>query len=252
MKALTTDGIQAESDLNIAKPVKFIVLCVLFAVATSMLQQTARAQSDQRTLNVRTTGEVEVPADQVLFSIQISIKSNSPEKAFQQHRDREAYLARLIKDSGIKESQIQYQPVRISPENRPRPENQQEEPQYETRQQVQLRLNDFALFDTMQVKLIDNGFDNFSARFTSSQTREGHTKALNKALDKAQSKARQIAEQMNLKLGPVRQIDYSSGHDGPVYRAAESMQIASDSMMDFAQTLTISESVHITFLIANQ
>lgn len=207
------------------------------------------AQTADRTLHVQTTGEVEVPADQVLFSIQIQIESDTPQKAFRQHRDREAYLARLIKNSGLQDSQISYQPVRISSIDRRRPGTQQSNPEYRTNQQVRLRLNDFALFDTMQVKLIDHGFDSFSARFQSSQSKEGRRKALDKALSKAREKARQIARQMDISLGPIQHINYSSANDGPVYRGAESMSISSDSMMDFEQSLTISESVSVTYYI---
>lgn len=210
----------------------------------------AFSQTDDRTIKVQATGEVEIPADQILFSIQIRLQGDSPDKIFRQHRDRESYLAKLIRESGIKDSQLSFQPVRISKVDRHRPDDSPDKTEYHTHQQVRLRLSDFALFDTMQVKLIDHGFDTFSARFKSSKTSNGQQKALDRALDKARSNAQQIADQMDLKLGPVKQINYSSGSDdGPVYRAADAMEHSSESMMDFPQTLTVTQSVEVIYYI---
>lgn len=229
-----------------------MLLLGLFFLLGVWGSESAWSQDKQRTLKVQTAAEVDIPADQILFSIQIQIESDSPKKAFRQHRDRERYLARLIRKSGIEDSQISFQPVRISKVDRHRPVNGSEKLKYRTNQQVRLRLNDFALFDTMQVQLIENGFDTFSAQFQSSKTKDGRKKALNKALKKARNKAHQIAEQMNVRLGPVKQINYSSGNGNqPVYRAADMMQRSSESMMDFAQTLSVSESVHVIYYIKN-
>lgn len=228
------------------------MICWIGLFCLLMLPALSYGQTAERSIHVQTAGRVEIPADQILFSIQISLEADEPKTAFQQHRERENYLARLIKQSGIEESQITYQPVRISKVDRHRPtSSQNNEPRYQTRQQVQLRLSDFALFDTMQVKLIDHGFDTFSAQFSSSETDKGRKQALDKALEEARDKAQQIAAQMGLELGKIQNIDYSKDGNGPVYRSTDAFQMSSESMMDFSQTISVTESVSVTYSIAS-
>lgn len=206
---------------------------------------TAADVAAQNTITVDATGEVAVPADIVNLQINIQVTDETPAKVFEEHKRQEEFLAGLIREQGIDEDKLRFQPMNIGArQNRDIRE-------YQSNQSVNLELEDFSLFEEIQVTLIENGFENFSGRFSSTEMESGEDDALDLAIAIAKDKAGKIAANIDKSLGEVTAIEHTAQR---VFRE-QSLQFAelsradSGSMMEFAQTIPVSSSIRIVYKI---
>ncbi|HCI69818.1 MAG TPA: SIMPL domain-containing protein [Balneola sp.] len=192
-----------------------------------------------------------IPADLIIFSININAEEKTPEAAFDTHKKREAVLASLLKEFDIKEESINFEPIRIN--KRTNYNNRQEEVTVNTNQQVSVSFSDFEIYEKIQVSLIENGFDSFNGSFSSSELEEGKDKALVSAIQQAKEKATFIAQQSGVTLGNIQTINYSEHQVNypPMAMEADVGRFKSESasMMDFAQTVSVTSTISINFEI---
>lgn len=217
---------------------------ILFTLTSLQIFAQSHHESDPK-ITVSASAEVFVPVDLVNFSINISINETEADKAFQVHKEREAYLARLLTDMEIDEEDISYQPIAIRP-NRQR----DGEIHTTTNQRVNVKLSDLSQLNEMQRLLINNKFDNFSGTFSSTKIAEAEKLALEKAVEKARDDAEILARASGKNLGAVRSIDYTATIGFQTTMDAEmSLRIAPDSpsMSDFAQTIPVKKRINIVF-----
>jgi len=221
-----------------------LILTVLFTLFS--LQLFAQTQNESKpSITISSSAEVFVPVDIVYFNINISINDKEADNAFRTHKEREAYLARLLQEMEIDEDNIRYQPIAIRP-NRQR----DGEIHTNTSQRINVELSDLKQLNEMQRLLINNKFDNFSGNFSSTKIPEAEKLALEKAVEKAREDADILARASGKTLGQVRSIDYSSDRGFQTTMNAEmSLRIATDSpsMSDFAQTIPVEKRINIVF-----
>lgn len=226
-----------------------ILLSVLFLSGLSVTPGQAQApvDSEDRTLSVSTQGQIELPADRIRFNINLNAEAESPQRAYELHKEREEVLVELLREFDFSEEDINYEPISISRRNS-HPQREQQTT-FQTSQRVRLMIRDFSKYEQMQVRLIESEYDSFSGSFMSSRAEEGKDQAIREAIRKAKEKAQLIADEAGLKLGPVKTINYHEAPDTPQYARA-SMAVASEGdLMEFDQTVTISASVSINYEI---
>ncbi|HKK47413.1 MAG TPA: SIMPL domain-containing protein [Balneolaceae bacterium] len=198
-----------------------------------------------QTISVNATAEVQVPADKISFQINLNARGETPQKAYNLHKQREKVLVDLLKKYDIKEKDIHFEPISISRvHNNEYTKNGKE--MVQTTQSVALTLTDFKTYEKIQIALINNDFDNFSGNFMSSKQQQGENEALKKALKIAHEKASIIAEQIGKKLGNVSHVNFSF-NQRPVRFASEMALKSSDSLMQFEQTVTVTASVSVKY-----
>lgn len=225
-----------------------ILFTILFTFSSlQLLAQSLNNNADYPKITVSSSAEVYVPVDLVNFSINISISAVEADSAFRIHKERESYLARLLKDMEIDEENISYQPTAIRP-------NRQRDGKIHTitNQQVNVELSDLSQLNEMQRLLINNEFDNFSGSFSSTKIPEAEELALEKAVEKARHDAEILAGASGRTLGPVTSIDYTAEIGFRTTMNAEiSMRMAQDSpsMSDFAQTIPVKKRVNVIFAL---
>lgn len=223
-----------------------------FLILFSFLFLATTSPHAQNILSVSAEGSVELPANVIRFDINLNAEADSPENAFELHKEREEVLVQLLDEYQIKESDIDFQPVSISKSRHyPRPDNK-EVITYQTRQLVSLTLGDFDNYEKIQIELIKAGFDNFSGRFLSSEEESGKDQALKRAIQTAKEKAGLIAEEAGVKLGAISKISYQEQQHRP-YEAQSSYAraVSSDSkLMKYDQTVVVKATVQIDFEIA--
>lgn len=223
-----------------------LLFTILFTFTSlQLLAQSHNNNESYPKIVISSSAEVLVPVDLVNFSINISINSQDADSAFHVHKERESYLARLLKDIDIEEKNISYQPISIRP-NRQR----NGEIHTLTNQRINIELSDLSLFNEMQRLLINNKFDNFSGSFSSTKISEAEELALENAVEKARHDAEILAKASGRTLGPVRSIDYSAETGFRTTLNTEmSMSIAQDSpsMFDFTQTIPVKKRVNVVF-----
>jgi len=216
----------------------FTFLWVFFFAAVS-----AQAQNE---ININTTASVLVPADQISFRITINAEADTPQQAYELHKKREKVLINLLKKHKIKEKNIKFEPISINRINEGRYNNTEKE-YVRTRQTVVLTMGDFDQYEEIQLTLIENEFDEFSGNFMSSRTEQDEEEALKKALKLARSKAETISTETGLSITGIKNISYSyrQGPPQPVMEMAAMK--SSDSLMEFAQTVSVTASVSVTY-----
>ncbi len=217
-------------------------------IALFLLQACAGAgiasESETPTITVGSSAEILVPADVINFNITIGVTSSTADQAFERHKEKESFLAGMLQQLNISEDAISYQPMSIRP-------NRQRDGSIHTTtsQRISIKMNDFDLFINLQKDLIDNEFDNFSASFYSTEYEQGGKEALAKAVELARDDARIMAEAAGKNLGSVIKINHGVAEHRPVARTEFSAAMLADapSMMDFAQTISVTRNVVVVF-----
>lgn len=199
-------------------------------------------------ITISSTGEAVLPADIAVLTITIGVSNPDAERAFELHKEREAYLANLLTEMDFSDDKIRYEPISI------RPERQRDSAIHTaTSQRIRLELENFEQLSELQVKLISNEFDNFSGSLASSQIEQGNRQALRQAVSNARADAELLAEAAGKSIDQVLWIEHSSdrGYRQPV--AFESAQLRSadygPSLGDFSQTITLQKNIQIRFLL---
>lgn len=201
--------------------------------------------SSPGTLTIDATGEVQAPANRIIFHINISRFHEEASTAFEEHKKLEQFLTQLILDQNIPEEQINANPINISPR---RHSDQQG---FETRQSVSLRLDEISGFEKMQIVLIDNGFDNFSANFGTSDEKSAQEDALKDAITNARHKAEILASSAGRVLGKIDQIEYTTSSGIIRMEAQMAMDSSNGSLLQFQNTVTVRENVRVRFQLTD-
>lgn len=236
---------------NKISKITLTVSLLFFGISCTTL---AQQPISERTITINMSSSELLPADLIIFNVNINAEGETPQQAYDLHQDRESLLAGLLQDLDINEEDINYEPVRMNRRQVSGSRFNNEEIQYvtSTNQSVSLTFEDFSLYEKIQLTLIENGFDSFNGEFSSTKITEGKENALVKAIEAAKKRAELIAKTSGVTLGEVSSINYSD-HEIGVPRKTEmfEMRAASDtaSMMDFGQTVSITANVNISFSI---
>lgn len=223
-------------------------LTITIFLMLPLAESVAQSMDDDSRITVDAVGEVQIPADLIHFRVNITQFNQDARKAFEVHKEQEKYLTDLLLEEGIADSNITANPISIS--HIRRYENTSESG-YESQQQVLISLDDVSQFESMQIKLIENGFTNFSGSFASSNLEEASDKALTKAVEEARGKAQILAMAAGKEITDVLTINYHSAR--PYAARAESVQMAFDasggSLLQFERTIPVRENVSVQFRI---
>lgn len=219
-------------------------------IILSLLFITGNTQPDPNTMSISAEGQVELTADIIQFNINLNAEADQPQKVYDLHKEREKALVELLKKYDVQEKNIQYEPISISKVSNGNRYGENEEDRYQTRQAVNLKLDDFEVYEKIQVGLIEHNFDSFNGQFLSSKAEQGKDEALKKAIQIAKEKAQLIAQETGVSLGKITNINYSHNVSVPMYRrSAMEMSASSDQLLQYEPSVTVSASVSINFKI---
>lgn len=227
---------------------RFTPLLLAFAILIIGIAEAQIQKQTERQLSIDMTKSVQLPADLIIFTINLNAEGSTPREAFDLHKEREQLLASLLKKLNIDAKNIKFQPVQINKRYR----NDDKNLYSQTSQQVSVTFSDFGIYESIQLTLIENGFDTFSGNFSSTKLEEGKNDALKLAINSAQEKAEFIAQTSGVKLGAIQKINYSEYQINTGFRAMEmKAMVSSDSSLldDFPQTVSVTAGVHISFSI---
>lgn len=225
------------------------LICALFLLLTLNLQA---QDPNRRTLNINESGAVTVPADIIIFNIEINAEAKTPQEAYELHKEREQRLVELLKEHGIAEEDIRYQPISIHRNRVDTRMNGGSETVAQTRQSVTLTMRDFDIFETIQVELIEADFDQFNTHFAASETEKAKDDALQEAITNARQKAELIAEETGGAVGQVVEVTYGTPSIQRGFEMAMRADASSGSMMQFEQSVTVTVSVAVQFQLESR
>lgn len=232
------------------KQIAALLAAAFLAVAPASQYAQTPADHHRPTVDVNATGKVLVPADQVVFLIHIEASAPTAARAFQQHKELEAKLVKILKSMSIDEKDISYELISLA---RLKSYNNQREEEYsQTRQSATVMLRDVKLYEKIQIALIDGGFDRFEARFTSSKAESARAEALKKAVETSKADAEVLAKAAGAAIGRAVTIGSSSYDVSPMPRMEFKAMMsagadAADPLTTIPQTVAVTASVHIVW-----
>lgn len=227
-----------------------ICLAINFAVLCAIsINASAQSAADDSQITVSATGEAYVTADLIQFRVNITQFNQDARQAFENHKEQESFLTELLLEEGVADSNITANPISISYINR---YNNTGERGYETQQHIMIVLDDVSQFESMQIKLIENGFTNFSGSFTAKNLADASDEALRSAVEEARRKAELLADAAGKEITDVITINYHSNR--PYAARSSRMEMAAfdagnGSMLQFERTIPVQENVSVVFRI---
>lgn len=227
----------------------FLSLLILLSVGVNCTSVAQPMHQNNRQISINMSATELIPADLILFNVNINAEGKTTQQAYQLHKERESLLADLLKEFNIDEDNIRFQPIRVNKINN---YNNNRESKITTSQQVFLNFEDFNIYEKIQLTLIENDFNSFNGHFSSTKIEDGKTKALESAIKNAKERAKFIAKESRIALGEIQSINYSDHQISRPQMAQSDMLFskgAESSMMDFAQTVSVTANISIIYTI---
>jgi len=170
--------------------------------------------SEKSTVFITTSSVTQIPADNIYFSITLSVQNEDAKKAYEEHKTLEKNLLNIFDEFEIADSNISYSLLHI----RKTSPYSKEKLSYKTRQLVSAKIDDFSKYEPLQLALLSNGIYEYNAKFISEGDDEWIEKGLQEALAKATKEATLTAKNLGKELGMVLEIEsrhsYPSNSDG--------------------------------------
>jgi uncharacterized protein YggE len=164
----------------------------------------AAQESGKSTVFISTSSVTQIPADNIYFSITLSVQNEDAKAAYEDHKTLEKNLLNIFDEFEIADSNISYSLLHIkktSPYSK-------EKLSYKTRQLVSAKIDDFNKYEPLQLALLSKGVYEYNAKFNSEANDEWIDKGLQKALTKATKEAEMTAKNSGKKLGNILEIEY--------------------------------------------
>lgn len=219
-------------------PLLLILLCTLSVNAQ---------QSFENRIAVNAEASIDVPVDQVIFTIQLqSTDSTSISKVYDKHKSAEKKIVKLLKDLKISDKNISYSLFSIGRQR----DYEAKAWYYMGSQTVTFKLDSVALYADIQKRLMMEGFGEFGSSFAVKNLEPHQTKALQKAVEAAKKKANILALASDRKIKRIVTLTDAAA-PVPIYNANMRMMKseASDggSLMEFSQTLPVNAQINVVF-----
>lgn len=211
------------------------------------------AQKNMQDERIQVTGEaeIEIPADQVMFNINLNYRDdNNVKTAFEQHKAAEAELLKFLKDLKVADKNITYSLINFNRQIEFKPDGTPRE-YFGTQQNVTVRLENLTSYPDFLIRLVNAGFTNVNTAFTSSKADDFHSGLIEKAIAQARKKAEVMAHASGRKLGKVTHVSDSALPD-PVFRAELAYaKSANDGgfIAEIPQSIKKSISLNVAFML---
>ena len=159
--------------------------------------------SDKPTVFITTSSVTQIPADNIFFSITLSVQNEDAKEAYEEHKTLEKNLLNIFDEFEIADSNISYSLLHIG-----KTSQYSKEKLYKTRQLVSAKIDDFSKYEPLQLALLSKGIYEYNAKFNSEANDEWIDRGLQKALTKATKEAEMTAKNSGKKLGKILEIEY--------------------------------------------
>ena len=201
--------------------------------------------SDKSTVFITTSSVTLIPADNIYFSITLSVQNEDAKKAYEEHKTLEKNLLNIFDEFEIADSNISYSLLHI----RKTSQYSKEKLSYKTRQLVSAKIDDFSKYEPLQLALLSNGIYEYNAKFISEGDDKWIEKGLQEALTKATKEATLIAKNLGKELGMILDIEslhsYPSNSDGMTF--AVSGLIPGESLIKLPRFVQLRVTLRVRF-----
>ena len=210
------------------------------------------AQDYTNSIKIRANSTVYVKANSIKFNIGLHEENPLPKEAFNMHKNLEKKLLGLLEQYNIPDSSVAYSLLNFRKST-----NSQREEVYRTDQNVIVKLNSINDYTDFQLSLLDNGFSEFNAVFSSDELSNTKEHGYKEALRLAREDADAIAKAMNKKIGNILEVNTQTS-DNPYIDSrrgsltALSVRSSDRDLTEIEQSLEVRTSIEVRFEIINE
>ncbi len=190
---------------------RLALLCsgLLLLVGTVQAQNT---EGPPRTVRVSGESTVNASPDQATVRFGIVTRADSPEVARAQNAEAAKKTMNAVRELGVPEADLRMETLRLAPRREYNRETQtHEEKGYEATRQVVVEVDSLELLPRLVAQVVQRGANRLEGiDYGLSDRNTTRNEALRQAATTAREKARLLAETLDARLGPVREINEQS------------------------------------------
>lgn len=198
---------------------------------------------------------IEIPADRVIFSIQLKFTDSTDIKAaYAKHKNAESALVNFLKEANVPNKNITYTLISVGKEINYSGVENTKRIEFGTRQNVSVTLEDIKKYAEFMMKLISAGFTDVHASFTSSKENDFQDVLIQKAIEVARKKAEVMAKASNreikkiVKVSDTEESDSVFSYSDAVY-ASVAAAGSESNITEIPQTISKTYSVKVVFAL---
>lgn len=198
---------------------------------------------------------IEIPADRVIFSIQLKFTDSTDIKAaYAKHKNAESALVNFLKEANVPNKNITYTLISVGKEMVYNTDERNSHFEFGTRQNVSVTLEDIKKYAEFMMKLISAGFTDVHASFTSSKENDFQDVLIQKAIEVARKKAEVMAKASNreikkiVKVSDTEESDSVFSYSDAVY-ASVAAAGSESNITEIPQTISKTYSVKVVFAL---
>ncbi|MBU2507781.1 MAG: SIMPL domain-containing protein [Bacteroidetes bacterium] len=219
---------------------------VLFLLLIPML---LFSQEYSNSIKIRANSTVYVMANTIKFNIRLKEEHSDPKEAFSQHKKLESKLLELFPKYNIPDSSVSYSLLNFR-----KSKNSKREEVFSTHQEIIVKLNSIDDYTEFQIALLNNGFNEFNAVFSTDQLSGIKEQGYKEALELTKEDASAIAKVMNKKLGDILEVNTSTSENPHVdasrgSMAALTVTTSDRGLTEIEQSLAVRTNLEIRFEI---
>jgi uncharacterized protein YggE len=206
------------------------------------------AQSNETIYTAEVRSSVQAPADKISFRISIALNNTDPELLLKQHDETEQKLLALLEQLNIPDSTIKFSLLNVR-----KAKTKKDDFRIESRQSVIFNITDFSKYFDVQIGLLNIGIQTFQPVFSTTHIEDAKKRGVKKALESAQKEAELYAENLNMRVSRVIEIESRVSDDFPYGGATYLQSGTSKKLLDIPQQINVQSSVKVKFaLVSNE
>lgn len=210
------------------------------------------SQEYSNSIKIRVSSTVYVRATTIKFNIRLKEEHSDPKEVFNQHKKLESKLLELFPKYSISDSSISYSLLNFR-----KSKNSKREEVFTTQQEIIVKLNTIDDYTNFQISLLNNGFNEFNAVFSSDKLSGIKGRGYKKAFELAKEDASAIAKVMNKKLGNILEVTTSTSENPHIDSrrgsiTALTVRSSDRGLTEIEQSLAVRTNIEIRFEIINK
>lgn len=224
---------------------------VIIAIVLLLLSSPGSISQNNDSLyyTIDLTKSIQIPADEIIFNVNLSVENSDPKFAHSRHKELEKKLLTVLEEFNIQDTSVTFALISIRNQG-----HRSIEPHvFRTDQKVRFKLGKMEDYTNMQLKLLQNGIFSFEASFSSSVYEKSRSLGVEKALKEARKDAEIYAKNLNKKVAKLVEVSSNlyERNISSVIHFADSQVMSKSGLIDIPQFVTNSVQLKAKFLLVN-
>jgi len=224
---------------------------IIFLLTTiSLYSLNFFAQSNETIFTAQVRSSIEAPADKISIRVSITLGNADPELLLKQHSETENKLLELLGELNIPDSTIQFSLLNVR-----KTKSKKDESIFESNQTVIFDITDFKKYFNVQIGLLNIGIHSFQPVFSTTHIENTKKRGVKNALEMARREAELYAENLDMKVGRVVEIESNvrdDYHYGGPYGSGTYMQSGTTKeLLEIPQQISVLTLVKVKFALVS-